>query len=87
MPTTGASRLFAAFTALIGVSLVALFTANIVAFFVGGEETQLRRDLQRDVQELQQKIAAARKNGRKNIILRVEREGNTRFIALPFEAG
>src|SRR5205085_4570513 len=38
-------------------------------------------------EELQQRIAAARKNGRKNIILRVEREGNTRFIALPFEAG
>jgi serine protease Do len=39
------------------------------------------------LEELQQKVAAARKNGRKNIILRVEREGNTRFIALPFEAG
>jgi serine protease Do len=39
------------------------------------------------LEELQQKIAAARKNGRKNVILRVEREGNTRFIALPFEAG
>ena len=57
VPTTGASRLFAAFTALIGVSLVALFTANIVAFFVGGEETQLRRELQHDVVLLQQKIA------------------------------
>ncbi len=39
------------------------------------------------LEELQQKVAAARKNGRKNVILRVEREGNTRFIALPFEAG
>ncbi len=58
VPTTGASRLFAAFTALIGVSLIALFTANIVAFFIGGEETQLRRDLQRDVRELQTRIAA-----------------------------
>src|SRR5262249_3215471 len=57
VPPTGASRLFAAFTALLGVSLVALFTANIVAFFVGGEEAQLRRDLQREVQELQQRIA------------------------------
>jgi len=58
VPTTGASRLFAAFTALIGVSLVALFTANIVAFFIGGEETQLRRDLQREVRDLQTRIAA-----------------------------
>jgi voltage-gated potassium channel len=57
VPTTGASRLFAAFTALTGVSLVALFTANIVAFLVGGEETQLRRDLQRDVALLQREIA------------------------------
>jgi len=39
------------------------------------------------LEELQQRVAAARKNGRKNVILRVEREGNTRFIALPFEAG
>ena len=39
------------------------------------------------LEELQQKVAAARKNGHKNVILRVEREGNTRFIALPFEAG
>jgi serine protease Do len=39
------------------------------------------------LEELQQKVAAARKNGRKNVILRVEREGNARFVALPFEAG
>ena len=57
VPTTGASRLFAAFTALIGVSLIALFTANIVAFFIGGEELQLRRELQQAVVALQQKIA------------------------------
>jgi hypothetical protein len=56
VPTTGASRLFAAFTALIGVSLIALFTANIVAFFIGGEEMQLRRDLQQTVVSLQHKI-------------------------------
>jgi serine protease Do len=39
------------------------------------------------LEELQQKVAAARKNGHKNVILRVEREGNARFVALPFEAG
>ena len=39
------------------------------------------------LEEVQQKIAAAKKNGRKNALVRVEREGNTRFIALPFEAG
>jgi serine protease Do len=39
------------------------------------------------LEELQQKIAAAKKNGHKNVLVRVEREGNTRFIALPLEAG
>jgi serine protease Do len=39
------------------------------------------------LEEMQQKVAAAKKNGRKNALVRVEREGNTRFIALPFEAG
>ena len=38
------------------------------------------------LEEVQQKVAASKKNGRKNVLVRVEREGNTRFIALPFEA-
>ena len=37
--------------------------------------------------EVQQKIAAAKKNGHKNVLVRVEREGSARFIALPLEAG
>jgi serine protease Do len=39
------------------------------------------------LEEVQQKVAAVKKNGHKNALVRVEREGNTRFIALPFEAG
>jgi serine protease Do len=39
------------------------------------------------LEEVQQKIAVAKKNGHKNALVRVEREGNTRFIALPFETG
>ena len=39
------------------------------------------------LEEVQQKIAAARKNGRKSVLVRVERESSARFIALPFEAG
>jgi serine protease Do len=39
------------------------------------------------LEELQQKIAAAKKNGHKNLLVRVEREGNTRFVALPLETG
>jgi len=56
VPTTGAARIVAAGIGLIGVALVTLFTASIVSFFVGGEETQLRRDLQRDIVELRQEI-------------------------------
>jgi serine protease Do len=36
-------------------------------------------------EEVQQKAAAAKKNGRKNVLVRVEREGNSRFVALPLE--
>ena len=39
------------------------------------------------LEELQQKIAAAKKNGHRNVLVRVEREGNTRFVALPLETG
>jgi serine protease Do len=37
--------------------------------------------------ELQQKLGAAKKSGHKNVLVRVEREGNTRFVALPLETG
>jgi len=39
------------------------------------------------LEEVQQRIAVAKKNGHKNALVRVEREGSTRFIALPFETG
>lgn len=39
------------------------------------------------LEDLQQKIAAAKKNGHKNVLVRVEREGNVRFVALPPETG
>lgn len=57
VPTTGASRAFAALMVLIGVALMTLFTANVVAFFVGREETELRRDLHRDIVELRGEVA------------------------------
>jgi serine protease Do len=40
-----------------------------------------------ELEDLQQKIAAAKKSGHKNLLVRVEREGNTRFVALPLETG
>jgi serine protease Do len=36
-------------------------------------------------EEVQQRVAAARKAGRRNVLLRVERDGNARYIALPAE--
>jgi serine protease Do len=38
-------------------------------------------------EEMQQKMSAAKKNGHKNVLLRVEREGTARFVALPLETG
>ncbi len=38
-------------------------------------------------EEVQQKAAAAKKAGRKNLLVRVERDGITRFVALPAEGG
>jgi voltage-gated potassium channel len=57
VPSTGATRLFAALIVLIGASLIALFTANIVAFFIGREETRLREDLHHDIIELRKENA------------------------------
>lgn len=37
--------------------------------------------------ELQQKLAALKKVGHKTVLVRVEREGNSRFVALPLETG
>jgi serine protease Do len=39
------------------------------------------------LEEVQQRLAAAKKNGHKNVLVRVEREGNSRFVALPLETG
>ena len=37
--------------------------------------------------QLLQQVAGAKKAGRKYVLVRVQRDGNTRFIALPIEAG
>ena len=57
VPTTGITRFLAAIMVLLGVSLVTLFTANVVAFFIGGEETRMRESLQRDIVALRGQIA------------------------------
>jgi len=40
-----------------------------------------------DPEEIAQAAAAAKKGGHKNVLVRVEREGNPRFVALPVGAG
>jgi hypothetical protein len=41
---------------VIDVALVTIFTANVVAFFIGGEETRMRESLQRDIVTLRGEI-------------------------------
>ncbi len=43
VPTTGATRVFAALMVLVGVALMTLFTANVVSFFVGAEEQKAKK--------------------------------------------
>jgi len=62
IPTTGAARVVAAGVGLIGVALVTLFTASVVSFFVGGDESQSRRELQSDISELRAELAQLRED-------------------------
>lgn len=57
VPTTGASRLVTVFVVLAGWALLSLFTANIVAMFVGRDERELRADLHREIVHLRREIA------------------------------
>ncbi len=56
VPTTAGTRLLAVLTVLVGVALMTLFTANVVTFFVGGEETRNRESLQSDIVALRAQI-------------------------------
>jgi len=56
VPSTNATRLLAVLTVLVGVALMTLFTGNVVAFFVGGEETRMREALRRDLVTLRAEI-------------------------------
>jgi voltage-gated potassium channel len=60
VPTTPASRIFAAFMVLLGYALLSLVTASIAAIFVGEDEKDLRRELHRDIRELRKEVAMLR---------------------------
>lgn len=56
-PTTGATRVLAVLTVLVGVAMMTLFTAHVVTFFIGGEEAHMRESLQQDIVALRAQIA------------------------------
>jgi voltage-gated potassium channel len=56
VPTTGGARVVAAGIGLIGVAFVTLFTANVVSFFIGGEEAKRRHELQSGMETLSKEI-------------------------------
>ena len=56
-PRTGGGRVVAVFVVLGGWALLSLFTANIVALFIGRDERKLREELHRDIRNLRAEIA------------------------------
>jgi voltage-gated potassium channel len=57
VPTTPAARIVAAFVVLTGLALIAVFTASIVAFFLGEDEKRLRVELHGDIRNLRANLA------------------------------
>ena len=56
-PTTTATRVVAIVTVLIGWALLSLFTANIVATFIGRDEAEARAELHREIVALRADLA------------------------------
>ena len=57
-PTIPATRMLAVVTTVMGVALIALFTANIVSFFVDNEERALRQEVRQDLKQLRDRVEA-----------------------------
>ena len=60
VPTTPASRLFAAMMVLVGYAILSMVTASIAAFFVGEDEKHLRREIHHDIKALREEVAQLR---------------------------
>jgi voltage-gated potassium channel len=58
VPSTHASRVFAAALVLIGLAVLSLVTASVAAIFVGTEERQIERDLLREIASLRAEVSA-----------------------------
>ena len=74
VPTTGGTRILAVLTVLVGVALMTLFTANVVTFFVGGEESRNRESLQQDIVALRAQIEQLLNAEELRITLELHRE-------------
>jgi voltage-gated potassium channel len=61
--TTAGARLVAIFVALIGFAIVAVFTANVVAYFVGRDAPDAHRELHDDIVRLRADIAQLLRDG------------------------
>jgi voltage-gated potassium channel len=72
VPSTPASRIFAAFIVLLGYAVFSVVTASIAALFIGEDEQRFERELHGDIRELRQEIAALREE------LRVSELGKAR---------
>ena len=57
VPTSPAARIVSGFVVVAGWAMLSLFTANVVAFFVGREERELRTDLHRQLVLLREELA------------------------------
>jgi len=60
VPSTPASRIFAAFVVLLGYALFSVVTASVAALFVGEDEKRIRREMHADMRMLRVEIAALR---------------------------
>ena len=60
LPTTPASRLFAAFMVMLGFAMLSLVTGAIAATFVGEDERKLRHELHADIRALRLEVQALR---------------------------
>jgi voltage-gated potassium channel len=55
--TTAGARLVSIFVSLIGFAILAVFTANVVAYFVGRDAPDVNRELHEDIVRLREDIA------------------------------
>ncbi len=80
VPTVGPTRIVAVFMVVAGVTLMTLFTASVVSFFMGAKDAQARVELDRDIAALTHEIARLRAEV---AALRTDRDRTTDDAAEP----